>query len=78
MICLRSIFLFLIILPQLQIYVLYLVCYLYIDYNNLLWEDSFLSLAKKFADLYSLSYYERGVYELKDELEKKGLTESKK
>ena len=41
-------------------------------------EDSFLSLAKKFADLYSLNYYERGVDELEDELEKKGLTESKK
>ena len=41
-------------------------------------EDSFFSLAKKFADLYSLNYYERGVYELEDELEKKGLTESKK
>lgn len=40
-------------------------------------EDSFTSLAKKFADLHSLNYYERGVYELEDELEKKGLTNSK-
>ena len=40
-------------------------------------EDSFTSLAKKFADLYSLNYYERGVYDLEREFEKKGLTLSK-
>lgn len=40
--------------------------------------DSFVSLAKKFADLYSLNYYQGGVYDLEDELQKKGLTESKK
>ena len=41
-------------------------------------EDSFPSLAKKFADLYSLNYYECGVYELERELRKKSLTQSKK
>ena len=34
-------------------------------------EDSFPSLSKKFADTYYLSYCERGVYELEDELKKK-------
>ena len=33
--------------------------------------DSFLSLAKKFAEKYNLNYYPRGVYDLEEELEKK-------
>jgi hypothetical protein len=40
--------------------------------------DSFVSLAKKLADLYSLNYYEGGVYDLEGELEKKDLTLSQK
>jgi len=37
-------------------------------------EDSFLSLAKKFAEQFNLKYYPRGVDELEEELEKKCLT----
>lgn len=36
--------------------------------------DSFVSLAKEFAEEYNLNYYRRGVYELEEELEKKCLT----
>lgn len=35
--------------------------------------DSFVSLAKKFAEQYNLNYYPRGVYDLEEELEKKRL-----
>jgi hypothetical protein len=38
--------------------------------------DSFVSLAKKFAEQYNLEYYYGGIYELVDELQKKGLTTS--
>lgn len=41
--------------------------------------DSFVSLAKKFAEQYNLNYYPRGVYDLEEEeLEKKDLTLSQK
>jgi len=36
--------------------------------------DSFVSLAKQFAEQYNLKYYHRGIYELEEELEKKCLT----
>jgi len=36
--------------------------------------DSFVSLAKQFAEQYNLKYYYRGIYELEEELEKKCLT----
>ena len=36
--------------------------------------DSFVSLAKQFAEQYNLKYYRRGIYELEEELEKKCLT----
>lgn len=36
--------------------------------------DSFVSLAKQFAEQYNLKYYPRGVYELEDELAEKSLT----
>jgi len=39
--------------------------------------DSFVSIAKKFAEQYNLKYYHGGIYELVDELQKKGLTTSK-
>jgi len=39
--------------------------------------DSFVSLAKRFAEQYNLKYYRGGIYELEDELQKKGLTTSK-
>jgi len=32
--------------------------------------DSFVSLAKQFAEQYNLKYYRRGIYELEEELEK--------
>ena len=40
--------------------------------------DSFVSLAKKFAEQYNLNYYPRGVYDLEEESEKKDLTLSQK
>ena len=39
--------------------------------------DSFVSLAKRFAEQYNLKYYRGGIYELEDELQKKSLTTSK-
>ena len=38
--------------------------------------DSFVSIAKRLAEQYNLKYYRGGIYELEDELQKKGLTTS--